>query len=89
MSIPMLLVGALLSFCIYIAIDEAKFNDDLIDSALKGNANAVKILMKYKKPKELPRRIVLEALEGNPYAVEVLQLNEEKLESVKVDELGQ
>jgi hypothetical protein len=72
-----------------VVIDEAKFNDDLIDSALKGNANAVKILMRYKKPKELPRRIVLEALEGNPYAVEVLRLDDERLESVKVDELGQ
>ena len=55
-------------------INKMNFNNDLIDKALKGNSTAIKILIKYKEPKKLPRRVVFEALEGNPCAIEVLKL---------------
>jgi len=77
MAFPILLLIAAASLGVYITIDESNFNNDLIDKALKGNPNAVKILIKYKEPKKLPRRVVSAALEGNPYAIEALQLNDE------------
>lgn len=76
MSLPILMIIGVLSFCAYMAVDEMKFNNELIDKALKGNANAIKILIRYKEPKKLPRRIVCEALEGNHYAIEALQIDD-------------
>jgi hypothetical protein len=57
---------------------ESRVNNALVEESLKGNRYAVAILAKYEKPWKLDERIVQGAMQGNPYALEVLKIAPEK-----------
>lgn len=66
----------LLSFASYMAWKEQQIQNTLVEESLRGNRYAVAILAKYEKAWKLDERIVLGAMQGNPYALEVLKITE-------------
>ncbi len=75
---PLILLIFPIGFCIYMAWGEYKVNNVLVEKAFSGNLYAVQILTKYKKPSELDKRVVYSALDGNEYALEILQISKER-----------
>lgn len=78
LSIPGVFLTMLLALACYMAWEEIKINDDLIDQAIKGNQIAVEILIKYEKPWKLDGRLIHEALGGNMNAIRVLGITPPK-----------
>lgn len=76
LSFPCLVMIACLSFACYMAYKECRTNSDLVKESLRGNRYAVAILAKYEKPWKLDERIVYGAMQGNPYALKVLDIDE-------------
>lgn len=75
-SFPCLLMIASLSFAGFMAYKEYSCKSDLVEESLRGNRYAIAILTKYEKPWKLEGRIVYGAIQGNPYALEVLKIDE-------------
>ena len=70
--IPTIMVTSLASFAGYMTWYERNFQNDLVAQALSGNAQAVKIMVKYEKPWKLDKRVVDAAIQGNQYAIQIL-----------------
>jgi hypothetical protein len=85
---PLVIVGCVLAYPVYMAWQEYEINNFLVDQALSGNQNAIKILMKYKKPWELDQKVIHSAVKGNRYALEILKI-EEKNQSQDSDNIPQ
>ena len=73
-TFPIFLIVSVLSFVSYMAWKEFQMNNLLVEQSLSGNPAAIQILIKYKKPWKLDERIVYAAIEGNDYAIRVLDL---------------
>lgn len=73
--LPLILSFSLLAFCGYMAWEEYKINNFLVEQSLKGNPIAIEILIKYEKPSKLDHRLIYEAISGNEHAIKVLCLD--------------
>jgi hypothetical protein len=73
---PLAILAPILIYASYMAWNEYAINNIVVEKALSGNTHAVKILAKYEKPWTLDKRVVLGALEGNKYALEILKLTD-------------
>lgn len=71
---PMVLIVGSLSFAGYQSWKEFNMKETLVDAALQGNPYAIKILAKYEKPWKLDQRVVLEAINGNQYALQIIDV---------------
>jgi hypothetical protein len=70
----MVLIVGSLSFAGYQSWKEFNMKETLVDAALQGNPYAIKILAKYEKPWKLDQRVVLEAINGNQYALQIIDV---------------
>lgn len=61
----------------YMTWQDGLKHQKLLDAALAGNQPAIKILKKYKFPKSLDSNLVDQALQNNPYAIQILGLDSE------------
>ena len=71
---PLVICIGSLSFAGYQDWKEFKIKETLVEAALQGNPYAIKILAKYEKPGKLDHRVILEAINGNQYALQIIDV---------------
>lgn len=78
LALPIVFILLLLMFALFMACREISFVRTITLKACQGNEIAIRILLKYPDPKKLTHSIVYEALDGNLFAIRILNLEEMK-----------
>lgn len=75
----------LMSIPAYMTWQDTVNHQKLLNAALAGNQPAIKIIKKYRFPKNLDSTLVEQALQNNPYAIQILGLDSSESSNVLLE----